>query len=70
MEGKAVLFKKFADVDGIDLEINTEDTDKFVEAVSLLEPTFGGVNLEDIKAPDCFIIEQKLREIMKVPGFS
>ena len=69
MEGKAVLFKKFADVDGIDLEINTEDTDKFVEAVSLLEPTFGGVNLEDIKAPDCFIIEQKLRERMNVPVF-
>ena len=69
MEGKAVLFKKFADVDGIDLEVNTEDTDKFVDAVSLLEPSFGGVNLEDIKAPDCFIIEQRLRETMKIPVF-
>ncbi len=69
MEGKSVLFKKFADVDGIDLEINTEDTEKFVDAVSLLEPSFGGVNLEDIKAPDCFIIEQRLREIMNIPVF-
>ena len=69
MEGKAVLFKKFADVDGIDLEIDTEDTEKFIDAVSLLEPSFGGVNLEDIKAPDCFIIEQRLREKMKIPVF-
>ena len=69
MEGKAVLFKKFADVDGIDLELDTEDTEKFVDAVSLLEPSFGGVNLEDIKAPDCFIIEQRLREKMKIPVF-
>src|SRR6056300_2019770 len=69
MEGKGGLFKAFADIDVFDIEINTEDTDKFVEAVSLLEPTFGGVNLEDIKAPDCFIIEQKLREIMRVPVF-
>ena len=69
MEGKAVLFKKFADVDGIDLEIDTEDTEKFINTVSLLEPSFGGINLEDIKAPDCFIIEQRLREIMKIPVF-
>ena len=69
MEGKAVLFKKFADVDGIDLEIDTEDTEKFIDAVSLLEPSFGGINLEDIKAPDCFIIEQRLREKMKIPVF-
>ncbi len=69
MEGKSVLFKKFADVDGIDLEINTEDTEKFIDAVSLLEPSFGGINLEDIKAPDCFIIEQRLREIMNIPVF-
>ena len=69
MEGKAVLFKKFADVDGIDLEIDTEDTEKFIDAVSLLEPSFGGINLEDIKAPDCFIIEQKLREVMNIPIF-
>jgi malate dehydrogenase (oxaloacetate-decarboxylating)(NADP+) len=69
MEGKSVLFKKFADVDGIDLEVNTEDPDRFVDAVSLLEPSFGGINLEDIKAPDCFIIEQRLREKMNIPVF-
>ncbi len=69
MEGKSVLFKKFADVDGIDLEVDTEDTERFVDAVSLLEPSFGGINLEDIKAPDCFIIEQKLREKMNIPVF-
>ena len=69
MEGKAVLFKKFADLDGVDLEIDTEDPDKFVEAVSLLGPSFGGINLEDIAAPECFIIEQRLREIMDIPVF-
>ena len=69
MEGKAVLFKKFADIDGIDLEIDTDDIDRFVDAVSLLGPSFGGINLEDIKAPDCFIIEQRLREIMNIPVF-
>ncbi len=69
MEGKSVLFKKFADIDGIDLEIDTDDIDKFVQTVSLLEPSFGGINLEDIKAPDCFIIEQKLREKMNIPVF-
>ena len=69
MEGKAVLFKKFADIDGIDLELDTTDTDRFVDAVSLLGPSFGGINLEDIKAPECFIIEQRLREMMDIPVF-
>jgi malate dehydrogenase (oxaloacetate-decarboxylating)(NADP+) len=67
MEGKAVLFKRFADVDSIDIELATEDPDKFIEAVALMEPTFGGINLEDIKAPECFVIEQALRERMKIP---
>ena len=67
MEGKAVLFKRFADVDSIDLELDTEDPDKFIEAVALMEPTFGGINLEDIAAPECFIIEQALREKMNIP---
>ncbi|MCF6196834.1 MAG: NADP-dependent malic enzyme, partial [Emcibacter sp.] len=58
MEGKAVLFKRFADVDGIDLEVDTQDVDEFINCVKLLGPTFGGINLEDIKAPECFIIEQ------------
>ena len=67
MEGKAVLFKRFADVDSIDLELATEDPDAFIEAVALMEPSFGGINLEDIKAPECFIIEQALRERMNIP---
>jgi malate dehydrogenase (oxaloacetate-decarboxylating)(NADP+) len=67
MEGKAVLFKRFADVDCIDLELATEDTEAFINAVALLEPSFGGINLEDIKAPECFVIEQALRERMKIP---
>ncbi len=67
MEGKAVLFKRFADVDSIDIELATEDPDKIIEAVALMEPTFGGINLEDIKAPECFVIEQALRERMKIP---
>ena len=67
MEGKAVLFKRFADVDSIDIELDTEDPHKFIEAVALMEPTFGGINLEDIAAPECFIIEQALRERMKIP---
>ncbi|GMM93782.1 NADP-dependent malic enzyme [Qipengyuania sp. MTN3-11] len=67
MEGKAVLFKRFADVDAIDLELDTEDPDKFIEAVALMEPSFGGINLEDIGAPECFIIEQALRERMNIP---
>ena len=69
MEGKAVLFKKFADIDGVDLELSTEDIDRFVEAVSLMGPSFGGINLEDIKSPECFIIEQRLREAMDIPVF-
>ncbi len=69
MEGKAVLFKKFADIDGVDLELATEDIDRFVDAVSLLGPSFGGINLEDIKSPECFIIEQRLREVMDIPVF-
>ena len=69
MEGKAVLFKRFADVDSIDIELKTEDVDRFVDAVELMEPSFGGINLEDIKAPECFIIEQTLRERMNIPVF-
>jgi len=69
MEGKAVLFKRFADVDSIDLEVDTRDVDQFVGAVRYLGPSFGGINLEDIKAPDCFIIEQRLRELMDIPVF-
>jgi malate dehydrogenase (oxaloacetate-decarboxylating)(NADP+) len=69
MEGKAVLFKRFADVDSIDLEIATEDPDAFVDAVRYLGPTFGGINLEDIKAPECFYIEERLREMMDIPVF-
>src|ERR1700678_4296468 len=67
MEGKAVLFKRFADVDSIDLEVGTEDPDEFVNAVRYLGPSFGGINLEDIKAPECFIIEERLRELMDIP---
>src|SRR5215207_3446717 len=69
MEGKAVLFKRFADVDAIDLEVATEDAQRFIECVELLEPSFGGINLEDIAAPDCFVIEQTLRERMNIPVF-
>lgn len=69
MEGKAVLFKRFADVNSIDLEVKTEDVDAFINCVELLEPSFGGINLEDIKAPECFIIEQTLRERMNIPVF-
>ena len=69
MEGKAVLFKRFADVDGIDLEVDTSDVDEFINCVRFLGPSFGGINLEDIKAPDCFIIEQRLRELMDIPVF-
>ena len=69
MEGKAVLFKRFADVDSIDLEVDTKDVDEFVNCVRYLGPTFGGINLEDIKAPECFIIEQRLRELMDIPVF-
>ena len=69
MEGKAVLFKRFADVDSIDIEVATNDPLKFIDAVALLEPSFGGINLEDIAAPDCFVIEQTLRERMNIPVF-
>jgi malate dehydrogenase (oxaloacetate-decarboxylating)(NADP+) len=69
MEGKAVLFKRFADVDAIDIEVATDDAKRFIDAVELLEPSFGGINLEDIAAPDCFIIEQTLRERMNIPVF-
>jgi len=67
MEGKAVLFKRFADVDAIDIELATEDPEAIINAIALMEPTFGGINLEDIKAPECFVIEQALRERMKIP---
>ena len=69
MEGKAVLFKRFADVDSIDLELDTEDAETFINAVQIMEPSFGGINLEDIAAPDCFIIEQTLRDRMNIPVF-
>ena len=69
MEGKSVLFKRFADIDSIDLEIDTEDPDAFINAVRYLGPSFGGINLEDIKAPECFIIEDRLRELMDIPVF-
>jgi malate dehydrogenase (oxaloacetate-decarboxylating)(NADP+) len=69
MEGKGVLFKTFADIDVFDIELDTEDADEIVKTVKLLEPTFGGINLEDIKAPECFYIEEKLKEIMNIPVF-
>lgn len=69
MEGKAVLFKRFADVDSIDLEVDTENVDEFINSVRFLGPSFGGINLEDIKAPDCFVIESRLRELMDIPVF-
>ncbi|HEY8563916.1 MAG TPA: NADP-dependent malic enzyme [Beijerinckiaceae bacterium] len=69
MEGKSVLFKRFADVDSIDLEVDTEDPDAFINCVRYLGPSFGGINLEDIKAPECFIIEERLRELMDIPVF-
>ena len=69
MEGKVALFKRFADVDGIDLCVDTEDVDDFVNSVRYLGPSFGGINLEDIKAPECFVIEQRLRELMDIPVF-
>ncbi|MEM8556018.1 MAG: malic enzyme-like NAD(P)-binding protein, partial [Pseudomonadota bacterium] len=69
MEGKSVLFKRFADVNSIDIELDTEDPDEFIKAVKLMGPTFGGINLEDIKAPECFIIEQTLKEEMDIPVF-
>ena len=69
MEGKAVLFKRFADIDSIDLEINSQDSDEIVNSIKNFSPSFGGINLEDIAAPDCFIIEEKLKEILDIPVF-
>src|SRR5687767_4817121 len=69
MEGKAVLFKRFADVDSIDIELDTQDSEAFINAVALMEPSFGGINLEDIAAPECFLIEQALKERMNIPVF-
>src|SRR5712691_2837660 len=69
MEGKAALFKRFADIDSIDLEIDTRDVDEFVNCVRFLHPAFGGINLEDIRAPECFVIEERLRELMDIPVF-
>jgi len=69
MEGKAVLFKRFADIDAIDIEINEKDPDKLIEIIASLEPTFGGINLEDIKAPECFYIEEELKKRMNIPVF-
>jgi len=69
MEGKGVLFKRFADIDVFDLELDTEDPEEFINAVKLLEPTFGGINLEDIKSPECFHIEKRLKELMNIPVF-
>ncbi len=69
MEGKAILFKRFADIDSIDIEVDTEDAEEFINAVKYLGPSWGGINLEDIASPDCFIIEQRLRELMDIPVF-
>jgi malate dehydrogenase (oxaloacetate-decarboxylating)(NADP+) len=69
MEGKGVLFQKFAGIDVFDIELNEHDPDKLVDIIASMEPTFGGINLEDIKAPECFIVERKLRERMKIPVF-
>ena len=69
MEGKSVLFKRFADIDSIDIELATEDVDRIIDAIELMEPSFGGINLEDIKAPECFIIETTLKERMNIPVF-
>src|SRR5512139_1011456 len=69
MEGKGVLFKKFAGIDVFDLEIDERDPDNLVNIIAALEPTFGGINLEDIKAPECFVVERKLRQRMKIPVF-
>src|SRR5271168_5015733 len=69
MEGKGVLFKRFADIDVFDIELNTKDPDEIIRTCQLLEPTFGGINLEDIKAPECFYIEEKLKKTMNIPVF-
>src|SRR3546814_13237280 len=67
MEGKGILFQKFAGIDVFDIELNERDPDKLVDIIAAMEPTFGGINLEDIKAPECFIVERKLRERMNIP---
>ena len=69
MEGKGVLFKRFADIDVFDIELNTQDSDEIIKACQLLEPTFGGINLEDIKGPECFYIEEELKKTMNIPVF-
>ena len=69
MEGKGVLFKRFADIDVFDIELNTKDPDEIIKIVKALEPTFGGINLEDIKAPECFYIEEELKKMMNIPVF-
>src|SRR5262249_20733084 len=69
MEGKAVLFKRFADIDVFDLELNTQDPQEVIRTCQVLEPTFGAINLEDIKAPDCFVVEEELRRTMRIPVF-
>src|SRR6201991_2755551 len=69
MEGKAVLFKRFADIDSIDLEVSSEDPDEIVNCVKLLGKSWGGINLEDIRAPECFVVEQRLRELLDIPVF-
>ena len=69
MEGKAVLFKRFADIDAIDLEIDSSDVNEIINSIKNFSPTFGGINLEDIAAPDCFVIEEKLKEILEIPVF-
>ncbi|MGZ5265212.1 MAG: NADP-dependent malic enzyme, partial [Caldimonas sp.] len=69
MEGKGVLFKKFAGIDVFDIEVNEKNLDKLIELIAALEPTFGGINLEDIKAPECFIVEERLKKEMKIPVF-
>jgi len=69
MEGKGVLFKRFADVDVFDIEINTHDVEKLIETITLIEPTFGGINLEDIKAPECFVVERRLKKALSIPVF-
>ena len=69
MEGKAVLFKRFADIDSIDLEVSSEDPDEIVDCIKLLGKSWGGINLEDIRAPECFVIEQRLRELLDIPVF-
>ena len=69
MEGKGVLFKKFADIDVFDIELNSHDPDEIIKVVAAISPTFGGINLEDIKAPECFYIEEELKKMLDIPVF-